>query len=446
MNRAQGIALTVNLSMLGLLGVALLLEGVWFAWQGGPIGGVLMMLATGGLLAGCAIWLLFFSPELAVTDEPALNPPAHSIPETPTDNPAPVQVHTWHQRLKDDTPLWLAAPDEVRAALAGIGMNRINGASWQEAVADARWAHLSVFLHCERDKLDSSPDDVDGLYFTREAADAAVAASPQLANYYTWKVFVSTTALQYIIEDRRALPHLVRAIKKELFARPSCPGTRVGLKGWNSGEAWLDTSGQRVVLFEDENVLDGYFTASGDLRTAAFKTDTGMGRFDENGEIVLPPRFEEVDGFHGGRAVAKLNGRWGFVDVHDHWQIEPRFLELSRLVWDDYARARTAQGWGIIDRQARWLVADRYAEIGEVSLLKRGTGIAAIRKQDCDLWGIIEFGYRDGPAFFDEAESEWLSSGQNEKTVIDFVCTTEEEAVETYWSLVDAQSEKPGET
>lgn len=364
MNRAKRIALTVNVSMLGLLGVALLIEGVWFAWQGGPIGGVLMVLATGGLLTGCAVWLLFFSPEPTDADEPSVEPRASSIPATPVDNPTPLRVNTRHQRLTGEATLQLADPDEVRAALLGIGMSRINGATWQEATADQRWANLSVFLHCERDKLDAgSSDDIDGLYFTPEEAEAAVSASPQLANYYTWKVFVSHSALQYISDDRRALTHLVRAIKKELLALPpnECPGTPVTLKGWSCDDkrAWLDAIGKNIVLFEDENALDGpMFIAT--EQTGGFRTDTGAGLFDCTGAVIIPPIFEEVNYFYGDLAAARLNGRWGFIDRNAQWQIEPKYLELGALSFynseGDWAHVRTEQGWGAIDRQGREII------------------------------------------------------------------------------------------
>ena len=230
----------LSLLLLGLLGVMLLLEGVWFVWHGVPFSGVLMVLVAGAMLAGCAGWLLFYAPPPPITvPKPSLKPVPSSDTNTQADKPASVRIVTRHQRLTDDTPLQSVTPDELRSALLGIGYRRIAGASWQEACADEHWASFCVFLHCERDKLNAgSSDDVDGLYLTREEAEAAVSASPQTANPYTWKVFVNASALQYAWDDRKVLPHLVRAIKQQLFALPDgyCTGTLVELKSWQSGK------------------------------------------------------------------------------------------------------------------------------------------------------------------------------------------------------------------
>lgn len=347
------------MSLLGLLGVALLGAGVWFSFQGGPISGVLMVLAAGGMLAGCAWWLLFLAPPQAEI------PQVRSVVSSPVKLPAvqvhePVQIVTPYQRWIEQSPEQLATPEELRAALRGIGLMRIAGSSWQEAVSDERWANFCVYLHCERDKLDSSPDDVDGLYLTREDAEAAVARSPQLANYYTWKVFVATVRLASVIEDRKALPRLVSAIKRELLALPDCPEP-VALKGWSRDDkkAWLDASGQNIVLFEDENALDGpMYTRS--EQTGEFRTDDGAGLFDYTGAVIVPPHFEEVEYFYGNLTAAKLNGRWGFIDRDAQWKIEPQFLELGALSFynseGDWALVRTEQGWGAIDRQGREVV------------------------------------------------------------------------------------------
>lgn len=350
------------LTLLGLLGLAFLAEGLWYIWHGGSAQEIVMIMAIGGMLAGCAWWLLFRAPQQVAVVRP--NAPKPS-PHTPTPDPEPtapesVRTITRYQRSHTDSVPAPATPDELRAALRGIGLRRLEGATWQEAARDERWANLCVFLHCERDKLDGgSSDDVDGMYLTREEAEAAALASPQNANYYTWKVFVSTSQLQYLAEDRNALPHFVRAIKKELLelSPDECPGTPVKLKGWSfdNKKAWLDVSGQHVVLFEDENALDGKMF-SAEPESGVFQTDSGMGIFDAQGAVILPPRFEQVMPFYEELAAAKLNGLWGFVDRNDHWQIAPRFLEAKSFNGDGEAEVRTEQGWGVIDRRGREIV------------------------------------------------------------------------------------------
>lgn len=431
------------ISLLGLTGVALILAGGGFAWRGGDVGGVLMVMAAGSMLTGCAWWLLFLAPPQPETaQKPAIKPAPTSGTETHEDKPEPVRVATRHQRLSNETQLQLATPDELRAALLGIGLRRLAGATWQEACADERWANLCVFLHCERDKLDAgSSEDVDGLYLTREEAEAAVSTSPQAANSYTWKVFVSASALQYLSDDRKALPHLVRAIKQQLFALPTgeCSGTLVELKCWQSGrKAWLDGSGNNIVLFEDEDVLGGPMFSS-EPQTGVFKTDSGMGLFDESGAIVVPPRYEDIEHFYSGLAAAKLNGFWGFLDRYAHWQIEPRFVEVRGFINDKHSQARTTNGWGLIDRQGAWIVADRYAEIAWLNRYRGGLNIAAVRKTEVGLWGAIQVGS-------DELQGDEpgvkTSAAYLEKLVVDCVCATEDEVEERVQNYLESLQPK----
>jgi len=350
----------ISLFILGLLGVVLLGSGLWFAFQGGPIAGVLMVVSAGGMLAGCAWWLLFLAPPQAELPHvtTVASTPIHGL-SAPA--PEPIQTVIRHQRSVEQTTEQLATPEELRAALRGIGLMRIAGSSWQEAACDERWANFCVYLHCERDKLDSSPDDVDGLYLTREDAEAAAAASPQAANSRVWKVFVATVRLSSVIEDRKTMHHLVSAIKRELLTLPDCPGTPVSLKGWSRDDkkAWLDASGQNIVLFEDENALDGPMYKKSE-QTGEFRTDDGAGLFDYTGAVIVPPHYEEVEYFYGDLAAAKLNGRWGFIDRNAQWQIEAQYLELGRMSFyrgeGDSAYVRTEQGWGVIDRQGREIV------------------------------------------------------------------------------------------
>jgi len=412
MPHAYRIGRTLFLLLLGLLGGGLVLAGLWFAWQGVPIKVIWMPLGAGGILAGGAWWLLFHEPPpVPVAAKPNVDPPAPVQP-APELDPGPIRIPRRYQRFTDDRGPRLVSADALRAALVGIGRKRLAGASWQEAAEDAQWADCAVFLHCERDKLGSSADDVDGLYLTRAEAEAAASSSPQANNSYVWKVFVAAVALRDVVHDRKALPHLARAIKIELAALPpgELPGTAVNLRSiFRDQNAWLDASGQRVVLFEDESgVLDGRMF-SDEPETGAFKTDTGVGLFDAAGIVLLPPTFEDIEPIREGLAAAKRQGLWGFVDRTGRWCIEPSFAEVRHFFEDDYTCARGSGGWGIIDRQGQWKVPDRYAEIGKIQWIRLpATGvegqapgdegarrrIAAVRQEAGGSWGGVDIDSR----------------------------------------------------
>lgn len=374
-------------------------------------------------------------------------PPA---PSTKADEAAPAPPpHTG----ASDAVTPQATPDELRAALLGIGVRRIMGATWQEAAEDERWAELKFFLHCERDKLDGgSSDDVDGLYLSEEEAEAAASESPQANDSRVWKVYVATAKPRYLITDRKAMHHFVRAIKKELFALPQgeCPGTPVELLGYREEmKAWLDSAGQNIVLFEDENVLNGD-TYNKTAQTGGFRTDSGAGLFDYQGAILLPARFEDIKSFYSGLAAAKLNGLWGFVDRNGHWQIEPGFLELGVLPFysgdDAYARVRTDNGWGLIDRHGKLIVTDRYAAIGRVDQYRGGLSIAAVRKEKNGLWGAIAVSgavttATDAAAQQNEV-AETASVADEERLVVDCICETEDDVKKRVHAYLESLTQK----
>ena len=420
---------------LNLLFFIFLFEGLKLAWQGAPIQGILVVMAACVMLAVCLLWLL--PPTDA--DEAAAEPSPPSHPHAQEPHSRSIRTPTRYKPMTSKTILRSATADKLRAALLGIGMQRIAGAVWQEAIGDKRWKNLYVFLHCKRDKLGERPDDIVGLYLTREDAEAAAAASPQTGKNCFWKMFVAAIALRHLIDDSKVLPHLVSTIKKELFKLPAgeCPGTLAELPGLCDGKAWMDANSRRVVLFEDENAL-GRLMFSGDPKTCAFKTDSGVGLFIESGIISLPPRFEDVRPFYSGLAAVKLQGRWGFVVHGDHWQIEPRFLELDAPFCGndndkDYARARTENGWGLIDRQGVWVVADRYAEIGKIIRYRIDLSFAAVRKEKNGLWGAIEISPTDTAVIesMTQQGNELIvgatAAAYNETLVIDYVCATEDD-------------------
>lgn len=50
-----------------------------------------------------------------------------------------------------------------------------------------------------------------------------------------------------------------------------------------------------------------------------------MGMMDSAGWTVIENRFEMLDSFRSGRARARYNGLWGFIDIHGNFVIEPQF-------------------------------------------------------------------------------------------------------------------------
>lgn len=43
------------------------------------------------------------------------------------------------------------------------------------------------------------------------------------------------------------------------------------------------------------------------------------GYIDGHQKFIIPPRFEDAKEFQGGKAAAKLNGQWGFINKRGEW-------------------------------------------------------------------------------------------------------------------------------
>ena len=52
----------------------------------------------------------------------------------------------------------------------------------------------------------------------------------------------------------------------------------------------------------------------GDDRLISMRKKNSWGFIDDNGNEIIPPKYEEVKGFFGEWAPVKENGKWGFID------------------------------------------------------------------------------------------------------------------------------------
>lgn len=48
-------------------------------------------------------------------------------------------------------------------------------------------------------------------------------------------------------------------------------------------------------------------------------TNGHWGYVDEQQRWIIPPRFDDVQEFRGGRAAVRQNGKWGFINKRGEW-------------------------------------------------------------------------------------------------------------------------------
>lgn len=158
--------------------------------------------------------------------------------------------------------------------------------------------------------------------------------------------------------------------------------------------AWLaGQRGARVQLFDETNaVLQGWegkldglpgFNELADgigvLHTAAGDT-----LIQADGRRPLTTCFEAAGPWGGGLWAVRRQGRWGFVDRHGAWRVEPRFDAVGAFA-DGAAPACDNGRWGLVDRRGEWLLKPRFD-----ALERPWNGLYPVRHGG--RWGLV-----DGP-------------------------------------------------
>lgn len=55
---------------------------------------------------------------------------------------------------------------------------------------------------------------------------------------------------------------------------------------------------------------------------ATFKKDNKFGKINNRGEVVIPPIYEAISTYHHGLAAARLNKKWGYIDINNNVVID----------------------------------------------------------------------------------------------------------------------------
>lgn len=237
--------------------------------------------------------------------------------------------------------------------LHDIGIEILNGASWESVLADPRWSDQRIYLHCEQDRLDGQID-IDGIYVSLTECHFAASCSPQQQRPETWKIYTQATILGNQAQNTRVRYLLARHVREALADNPAARPVDLWQR---DSSAYLSADGTRIVLFED----GAHFTLS-DTERFVTRTDPPLaGLFNQQGQIVIPAQYENIDGFHEDLAAAKVNGHYGVINRSNTWVLEPAYLHLG-FFYDGICSAQTETGWGEIDRTGRWVIPPIYAD------------------------------------------------------------------------------------
>lgn len=112
------------------------------------------------------------------------------------------------------------------------------------------------------------------------------------------------------------------------------------------------------------------------------QTTKKWGYKDENGNIVIPAKYDEAWSFSEGLAHVKINGKWGFIDKTDKLVIPAKYDKVFFFT-EDLARVYINGKCGFIDKNGKMVIPAKYDEARAFS-----EGLAGVRIKN--KWGFID--------------------------------------------------------
>jgi len=126
---------------------------------------------------------------------------------------------------------------------------------------------------------------------------------------------------------------------------------------------------------------------------------------NEQGEVILQPRFQQAECFSEGLAAVMVHNRWGYIDRSGKLKIPARYISVTAFregrAWvcdideefdrhwslidehgahltpfefrsvesfhDGLAAARVKKLWGFVDRSGKWAIKPAYSEVDDFS-------------------------------------------------------------------------------
>jgi len=111
--------------------------------------------------------------------------------------------------------------------------------------------------------------------------------------------------------------------------------------------------------------LTGALTkAATELKPFGDQTTGKTGYKDENGNIVIPAKYDFAGPFSEGLAAVKINGKWGFIDKTDKLVIPAKY-DYAWSFLEGLARVRINGKFGFIDKTDKLVIPAKYDAVSD---------------------------------------------------------------------------------
>ncbi|MCR5424257.1 MAG: TonB family protein [Bacteroidales bacterium] len=108
----------------------------------------------------------------------------------------------------------------------------------------------------------------------------------------------------------------------------------------------------------------------------------GWGCIDQEGNMVIRPKYQKAIQFSEGLAAVMVDGKYGYIDKVGQYIIEPQFDEAYNF-YEGFATVKLGGLYGIIDKKGQYLVRPHYASM--VYLFHEGRAITKDSNEWCGL-------------------------------------------------------------
>ena len=136
-------------------------------------------------------------------------------------------------------------------------------------------------------------------------------------------------------------------------------------------------------VFSDLTSKDEVTEADDGITLFPVRIDGDWGYINQEGRIMIEPRFDAAGQFSGGLAQVRNSGRLGYIDAAGEYVIEPRF-QNGRPFVENLAAVEIDGRWGYINRSGAFAINPQFHDAFDFS-----QGRAFVRSPSFD-WEYID--------------------------------------------------------
>ena len=154
------------------------------------------------------------------------------------------------------------------------------------------------------------------------------------------------------------------------------------------------------------------------------KSAEGWGFVNKNGKEIISCKYEDADVFSDGLAKVKSAEGWGFVNENGEEIVACKYEE-AHAFWLGLAKVKSAKGWGFVNKNGEEIIPCKYEKAyafeGGLSLVKSKEGYGFVNNEGEE---IIPCKYEDAHGFLFGANTaevklngEWINIDKTGKQV-----------------------------